>query len=156
MLPNFLKLDFTCSCREPIILKWKRLNLVIFRNKATILIRKPFNLKLDFFGKSDQIHSKLRIQSHLLKKSLMENFIFCAVWNYHVNWSITQSNFVGIWQVLIKHFLLTFIGTGTISFLSFSHIFMQILIRQEINQWKQFIQKSFHHQCVIQSNFFSA
>ena len=33
----------------------------------------------DFFRKCDQILSLLRIWSHLLKKSLMENFIFCAV-----------------------------------------------------------------------------
>ena len=33
----------------------------------------------DFFGKCDQIHKKLPIWSHLLKKSLLENFIFCAV-----------------------------------------------------------------------------
>ena len=33
----------------------------------------------DFFNKCDQIHRTLRIWSHLLKKSLMENFIFCAV-----------------------------------------------------------------------------
>ena len=33
----------------------------------------------DFFSKCDQIHRKLRIYSHLLKKPLMENFIFCAV-----------------------------------------------------------------------------
>ena len=33
----------------------------------------------DFFSKSDQIRRKLRIWSLLLKKSLMENFIFCAV-----------------------------------------------------------------------------
>ena len=31
------------------------------------------------FSKCDQIRWKLRIWSHLLKKSLMENFIFCAV-----------------------------------------------------------------------------
>ena len=37
-----------------------------------------FSIK-DFFSKCDQIHSFLRIWSHLLKKSLMENFIFCAV-----------------------------------------------------------------------------
>ena len=29
--------------------------------------------------KCDQIHRKLWVWSHLLKKSLMENFIFCAV-----------------------------------------------------------------------------
>ena len=33
----------------------------------------------DFFSKCDQIRSFLRIWSHLLKKFLMENFIFCAV-----------------------------------------------------------------------------
>ena len=39
----------------------------------------------DFSSKCDQICRKLRIWSYLLKKSLMENFIFCAVpetcWN---------------------------------------------------------------------------
>ena len=33
----------------------------------------------DFFSKCDQIPRKLRIWSHLLMKSLMENFILCAV-----------------------------------------------------------------------------
>ena len=33
----------------------------------------------NFFSKCDQIHSFLRIWSHLLKKSLMENFIVCTV-----------------------------------------------------------------------------
>ena len=33
----------------------------------------------DFFGKFDQIRWKLWIWSYLMKKSLMENFIFCAV-----------------------------------------------------------------------------
>ena len=33
----------------------------------------------DFFGKCDQIRKNLRIWSHLLKKPLVENFIFCAV-----------------------------------------------------------------------------
>ena len=37
-----------------------------------------FSIK-DFFSKCDQIRSFLRIWPHLLKKSLMENFIFCAV-----------------------------------------------------------------------------
>ena len=32
-----------------------------------------------FFSKCDQIPRKLRIWSHFLKKSLMENFIFCVV-----------------------------------------------------------------------------
>ena len=37
-----------------------------------------FSMK-DFFSKCDQIRKKLRILLNLLKKSLMENFIFCAV-----------------------------------------------------------------------------
>ena len=37
-----------------------------------------FSIK-GFFSKYDQIRRKLRIWSHLLKKSLMENFVFCAV-----------------------------------------------------------------------------
>ena len=37
-----------------------------------------FRIK-DFSSKCDQIHDFLRIWSHLLEKSLMENFIFCAV-----------------------------------------------------------------------------
>ena len=36
-----------------------------------------FSIK-NFFSKRDQIRRKLRIWSHLPKKSLMENFIFCA------------------------------------------------------------------------------
>ena len=40
-----------------------------------------FSIK-DCFSKCDQIsRSHLRIWSHLLKKFLMENFIFCAVCN---------------------------------------------------------------------------
>ena len=37
-----------------------------------------FSIK-DFFSQCDQICSFSRIWSHLLKKSVMENFIFCAV-----------------------------------------------------------------------------
>ena len=33
----------------------------------------------DFFSECDQIRRKLRIRSRLLKKSLMGNFIFCAI-----------------------------------------------------------------------------
>ena len=37
-----------------------------------------FSIK-DLFSKCDQIRRKLRIWSHLLQKSWIENFIFCAV-----------------------------------------------------------------------------
>ena len=44
----------------------------------------------DFFSKCDQIRRKLRILSHLLRKSLMENFIFCAVTTIYVNLALRQ------------------------------------------------------------------
>ena len=50
-------------------------------SNANITAQKmKFSIK-DLFSKFDQICRKLRIISHLLKKSLMENFFFCAVYN---------------------------------------------------------------------------
>ena len=46
--------------------------------KVTLHKKMKFSI-MDFFNKYDQIRSFLRIWSHLLKKSLMENVIFCAV-----------------------------------------------------------------------------
>ena len=46
--------------------------------KAVTAQKMKFSIK-DFFSKCDQSCSFLRIWSHLPKKSLMENFIFCAV-----------------------------------------------------------------------------
>ena len=46
-----------------------------------------FSIK-DFSSKCGQIRSFLRIWSHLLEKSLMENFIFCVVeeffWTFRI------------------------------------------------------------------------
>ena len=56
-----------------------RFGLKWFNWTSTVTVQKiKFAIK-DFFSKCDQIRSFLRIWSHLLKKSLMENFIFCAV-----------------------------------------------------------------------------
>ena len=41
-------------------------------------LKMKFSVK-DFLSKCDQIRWKLRIWSHLLNKSLMESFNFCAV-----------------------------------------------------------------------------
>ena len=55
-----------------------------FRNKRrqtwreTTTQKMKFSIK-DFFSKYDQIRCFLRIWSYLRRKSLMENFIFCAV-----------------------------------------------------------------------------
>ena len=46
--------------------------------EETTAQKMKFSIK-DFFSKCDQIRCKRRIWSHLLKKSLMEKFLFCAV-----------------------------------------------------------------------------
>ena len=55
------------------------LDKVVSVLKTTNTQRIKFSIKY-FFNKCDQIRSFLQIWSHLLKKSLMENFIFCAVY----------------------------------------------------------------------------
>ena len=62
---------------------YRKLNLYL---KSTIhLVVLPFTAQKmkfsikDLFSICDQIHRKPRIWSHLLKKALMEKFIFCAV-----------------------------------------------------------------------------
>ena len=61
----------------------------------------------DFFSKCEQIRSLLRIWSHLLKKSLMENFIFCVV-NIPENFcfSIVFQEVYGrtiVWKLFTEH-----------------------------------------------------
>ena len=65
------------------MLKFKYLNhfsiIYTFRESSYNPAEKmKFSIK-HFFSKCDQICRKLRIWSHLLQKSLMENFIFCAM-----------------------------------------------------------------------------
>ena len=54
--------------------------MCIFQKLGEIFFtaQKMFSIK-DFFSKCEQIRIFLRIWSHLLKKSLMKKFIFCAV-----------------------------------------------------------------------------
>ena len=55
------------------------LQLSWFKDASTLIAQiMTFSIR-DFFSKCDQIRRKIRNWSHLLKKSLMENFIFCAV-----------------------------------------------------------------------------
>ena len=61
-----------------------------FGNKITKKMKFPIK---DFFIKCDQIRSLLRIWSHLLKKFLMGNFIFCAVYAKSLNFWIDFLNF---------------------------------------------------------------
>ena len=52
-----------------------------FRGVFGTAQKMKFFIFKDFFSKCDKIRRKLRIWSHLLKKSLMETFISCAVWD---------------------------------------------------------------------------
>ena len=52
--------------------------LNIFTSWQITIQKMKFSIK-DFSSKCNQIRRKLRIWSYLLKKSLMENFIFCVV-----------------------------------------------------------------------------
>ena len=71
---------------------------------------------MDFFSKCDKIRSFLQICSHLLKKSLMKNFIFCAplrillvncwtiaIWAEHKFFSLA----IHRWMLIITHPFLT-------------------------------------------------
>ena len=60
----------------------KSLRIVYSDYKSSFITtaqRMKFSIK-NFFGKCDQIPIFLLGWSHLLKKSLMENFIFCGVY----------------------------------------------------------------------------
>ena len=54
-----------------------------------------FSIK-DFFSKCDQIRRKLQIWSHLLKKSLMENFNF-----YAVHFAVVLINFIPMFLFIL-------------------------------------------------------
>ena len=58
----------------------------------------------DFFSKCDQIRSFLWIWSHLLKKSLMENFIFCAVrYATEQNTHLAKTNISALTNSLLEY-----------------------------------------------------
>ena len=59
-------------------LSWNISRFIIVIYKYSHCTKNNIPLK-DFFSKRDHIRRKMWIWSYLLKKSLMENFIFCAV-----------------------------------------------------------------------------
>ena len=52
--------------------------IILFPTCTSLHKKMKFSIK-DFLSKCDQIRRKVRIRSHLLKKSLMENFFFSTV-----------------------------------------------------------------------------
>ena len=64
-------------------------------NSSSLTLHKKWSFPKYFFCEWDQICRKLRIWSHLLTISLMENFIFCVVLifvKYYKNFSIIPYN----------------------------------------------------------------
>ena len=58
-----------------------------------------------FFSNCDQIRSFLKIWSHLLKKSLKENFVFCAVYIVYIWHNLNISLFLicsYVWRNILK------------------------------------------------------
>ena len=85
---------FTVAGRCVSMSFWKHSYVFMRYRKGTTAQKMKFSIK-DLFSKCEQIRSLLRIWSHLLKKSVMENFIFCVVncglkW---VNFSVNKSLF---------------------------------------------------------------
>ena len=67
------------SVKEHLFKSTNYKNRKITQNQQTNTAQKiKFSIR-DFFSKCDQIRSFLRILTHLLQKSLVEKFFFCAV-----------------------------------------------------------------------------
>ena len=92
---QFISPFFLIYRKPRIYLFWNFLDgNVFFNNFSRVLVIPKIKIHIsntaqnrkfstrDFFSKCDQIRSFLRIWSHLLKKSLMEDFNFCAVQNF--------------------------------------------------------------------------
>ena len=72
--------------------------------------QKPkFSIK-DLFSKCNQIRSFLRIWPHLLKKSLMENFIFCAVRSVTRNGLLVKKEISNLRRFIFVGKLMTRVG----------------------------------------------
>ena len=81
--------------------------LITLKNPPSL--HKQFSIR-DSFSKCDQIRRKMRIWSHLLKKSFLKNFIFCAVYvgrftlqgTSEVIGAISKGNFPIIFTLMIQ------------------------------------------------------
>ena len=65
---------------------------------VVIAQKMKFSIK-DFLSKCNQIRRKLQICSHLLEKSLMENFIFLCSGSFILR--ITEIPIFDIWKLLL-------------------------------------------------------
>ena len=74
--------------------------------------------KKDFLSKCDQIHKKLRIGSHLLKKSLMETFIFLFNGQVATEYTEEKHHYYGFLKSTDDYMLLEIIKNSPCSWLS--------------------------------------
>ena len=74
------KILFKKSLMEKSCLFWLP---ICMKTESVSAQKMKFSIK-DFFSKYDEIRKKLRIWSQFQKKSLMENFIFCAFFVWRV------------------------------------------------------------------------
>ena len=73
------------ACIHFMVVEISKLTLSEFYEMLKVLRESPLQ---DFSSKCDQIHNLLRVWSHLLKKSIIENFILLQ-WSGFKNISIT-------------------------------------------------------------------
>ena len=119
-----------------------------------------FSIK-DFFSKCDQIRKKLRIWSHLLKKSLMDNFIFNEVEyiNYYgVCWNKMIMSRIWTETIELKEQINKFLlipAKVKICFQAVSHnsIFITIAVfnRSFVFIWTQFWRPFIHRSRLLRS-----
>ena len=107
-----------------------------------------FSIK-DFFSKWDQIRRNLRIWSHLLKKSFMENFVFCSmsvifedifdianISAFPISYMLNFLTSLGQHSVYMKNLILMFPNLN---------IFQQhFQIRCWFNSWKEKVKRKKH------------
>ena len=81
-LYTLVKLQLVLSVGKQLIfvLYTRKHKYVMFSKPQVITAQKMKFSIIDFFSKCDQIRSFMQIWSHLLKKSLIENFIFYEVY----------------------------------------------------------------------------
>ena len=77
-IANFLRTLILKNICKQLLLQVDVLVLSLWLLLFASCTKMKFSIK-DFFSKSEQICRKLWIWAHLLKKSLIENFVFCAV-----------------------------------------------------------------------------
>ena len=89
-----------------------------------------FSIK-DFFSKRDQIRSCLRIWSHLLEKSLMENFISCVVqfiqfWRGIFIWKFKQA-YVRFLPIFVMLCIVTHWNATVLPFSTYIELMMMMM-----------------------------